>query len=113
MGAWRNIQSAPQEDQAYRDNPTPEEAEEYERLSRDASRAWDRAVAAEEGATTLRRKMEEASMKTWMIQHQADQTGQAVAKHMRAQLWWIKVLLLVLVLVMAYATHQLPRSLSP
>jgi hypothetical protein len=50
--------------------------------------------------------MEEASMKAWMIQYQADQTGQAVAKHVRAQLWWIKVLLLVLVLVMAYAVAR-------
>ena len=43
-------------------------------------------------------------MKAAMIQYQAEQTGQAVAKHIRPTLWFIQVLL-VLLLILAYGKH--------
>jgi hypothetical protein len=102
-------------DNAYRKNPTPEEAAEYKRLD-DASRnAWDHAAAAEEALLALNRRFDEATMKKWMIQYQAELTAKAVSKVLRAEMGWIKILLfvlVVLVLLATYEAHMLPSWLS-
>jgi hypothetical protein len=95
-------------DLAYREKPSPDEAVEYLRLSDLSSHERKRAVEAEEKAEALRAKLVEANIAA-MIEYQA----KAVAKHIRPTLWLIQVLLLVLVLVIAYATHQLPHWLAP